>query len=73
MFVPYAPKDILADLSAWRRRITNMIQVSQLNGLMADLAEQLFNPETISEPGSLMLGEYSIKMMSYSGSLPEIQ
>jgi len=50
-----------------------MIQVSQLNGLMAEFAEQLFNPETIGEPGSLMLGEYSIKMMSYSGSLPEIQ
>jgi len=35
---------------------------------MADLTEQLFNPETIGEPGSLIPGEHSIKMTSHQAA-----
>jgi len=40
---------------------------------MADLAEQLINPETIKNSGSLLLTKQAIKMTSHLGSLPEIQ
>ena len=69
MVVPDPPRDILVDLSAWRRRIGYVIPGTQTDLSMAAIAEQLLNMEPVEDPGSNLFVEQPIRMSHLAASL----
>jgi len=50
-----------------------MIWISQFNGLMADLAEQLLNMEPVEDPGSNLFVEQPLRMSHLAASLKSME